>query len=35
MPYFATLTPTALKEWSQSNFDSDNVLKPYITEDDN
>jgi len=35
MPHFAMLTPTALKEWSLNNFDPDNVLKPYITKDEN
>ncbi len=34
MPHFATLTPVALREWSQSNFDLDNVLNPYIAKDD-
>lgn len=33
MPHFAMLTPKALAEWSQNNFDTNNVLKPYITKD--
>lgn len=33
MPHFAMLTPKTLAEWSQNNFDPDNVLKPYISQD--
>ncbi len=34
MPHFTTVTPVVLKQWSQSNFDLDNVLSSYISKDD-
>ncbi len=33
MPHFSMLTPTALAQWSQTNFDPNDVLKPYLTKD--
>ncbi len=32
MPHFSSLTPYALSQWSQNNFDSENVLRPYLGE---
>lgn len=33
MPHFSSLTPYALSQWSQNNFDSENILRPYLGKD--
>lgn len=33
MPLFSSLTPYALSQWSQNNFDAENVLRPYLGKD--
>lgn len=30
MPHFSSLTPYTLSQWSQNNFDSENILRPYL-----
>ena len=32
MPHFSSLTPHTLSQWSQNNFDSENILRPYLGE---
>lgn len=33
MPHFSMLTPTALAQWAQANFDPNSILEPYITKE--